>query len=228
MHHAYGGDPIPALEALEADEREIFAKATAEIEAAKLRDVEANTMGTHARRGLARLFLGSTAAAVLHATDRPTFVVHEESANEPAPSPQILVALDGSPAASIAARVAIDLAAHDDGSAFFVHVAERDDDAGEDVWFGEARSYALASGVPHDSALLHGDPVAAILIGAETCHAKLIALGAHDRAAPRFGMGSVAEAIVRSSRVPVLVVPIAATSRPSLVSPVHEADVSAT
>jgi nucleotide-binding universal stress UspA family protein len=226
----YGGDPSPALDALEADEREIFEQAgtrardagirlsavtldgptsSAVASLARDRRVEAIAMGTHGRRGLARIVLGSTAAGVLHETALPTFVVHEEGAEAAvAPFRQIFVALDASPAARNAARTAVNLAAHDDGRIFFAHVAEGHGDDDAMRAFDDARAYASSAGVPSDAATVHGDSVDAILVSAETCHASLIAIGAHGRDGTLFGMGSLAEAIVRVSRVPVLVVPI--------------------
>jgi nucleotide-binding universal stress UspA family protein len=230
-----GGDPGPALDALEADEREIFEHAAAQARAAgtrfstaaldgptssavaalaRDRKVEAIAMGTHGRRGLARIMLGSTAAGVLHATALPTFVVHEEgAAAAAAPFSQILVALDASPAARNAARAAVDLAAHDDGRIFLTHVAEGRDDGGAERAFEDARAYAVSSGVRSDAVTVHGESVDAILVSAETCHARLIAIGARGRDGKLFGIGSLAEAIVRVSPVPVLVVPISAAAR---------------
>ncbi len=221
-----GGDPTPALEALEGDEREIFKRACAQAGAAGVRcstipldgptapciaalvrerKVDAIAMGTHGRRGMARMVLGNTAAGVLHRTALPTFVVHEENAGSAErPFGRILVALDASPAAASAARTAVALAARDGGRVFFAYVAENGEDAGPAL--SAARAAASAAGVESDAAVLSGDPVEALLVCAQTCHADLIALGAHRRAG-LFDMGSVAEAIVRTSPVPVLVVP---------------------
>jgi nucleotide-binding universal stress UspA family protein len=230
----YGGNPTPALEALEADERDILEGASAQARAsgvrystvsrdgdpassiaalARERKVEAIAMGTHGRRGLPRIILGSTAAGVLHQTEVPTFVVHEQSAEAAASFRQILVALDAAPAALSAARMAVDLAVRDDAHVFFAHVAESSDNAAEEKALADVRAYALASGAANDAAILHGDPVDAILVSAETCHANLIALGAHDRARHPFAIGSVAETIVRTSPIPVLVLPTPAATQ---------------
>jgi nucleotide-binding universal stress UspA family protein len=231
----YGGDPTPALEALEADQRAIFeagerqvtgagvrcstvaldgAAAQGIVAVARERNVDAIAMGTHGRRGFARIVLGSTAAAVLHEAPVPTFVVHEQAGVEAGlPFHQILVALDGAPAASAAARDAVDLAARDGASVFFAHVVEAQDQAEAlAAAMSQARAYALAAGVASDAAILHGDPVDALLICAETCHAGAIAVGAHDRTSSFFGIGSVAEALVRMSPIPVLVSPLPAAT----------------
>ncbi|HTW85541.1 MAG TPA: universal stress protein [Candidatus Sulfotelmatobacter sp.] len=226
----YGGDPTPVLAALDEDEETLLERAREQAHAANVRcltlaadgnpireicslarqrKVDAIAMGTHGRRGLARLILGNTAAGVLHQTDVPTFVVHEESAELAArPFRQILVALDPSAGARNAVRAAIDLAAHDGGAVFFAHVAERDDGAAERQALQEGRRLAHAAHVSTDAATLGGDPVEALLVAAETMHANLIAVGAHRNATGGFRMGSVAEAIARTSPVPVLVVPV--------------------
>lgn len=228
----YGmGDSGTALEALEADERDIFARACAQADTAGVRrsivpldgptvpciaflarerKVDAIALGTHGRHGLARMVLGNTAAGVLHRTELPTLVVHEESAAAAGrPFGQILVALDASPAAASAARTAVALAARTGGRIFVAHVAENGEDAGPAM--AAARAAASAAGVGSDGAVLSGDPVEALLGCAQTCHADLIALGAHRRSG-LFDMGSVAEAIVRTSPVPVLVMPAPTTA----------------
>jgi nucleotide-binding universal stress UspA family protein len=238
----YGGDPTPAFEALEADEREIFEAATTQIcdtgvrysavsldgpaaegivSLARERNVDAIAMGTHGRRGFARIVLGSTAAAVLHEAPVLTFVVHEQAAQAALPFRLILVALDAAPAGRAATRAAVDLAARDGADVFFAHVAEADDRSEAiEAAISEARAYALAAGVASDMAILHGDPVEALLVCAATCHASAIALGAHDRTGGVFGLGSVAEALVRTSPIPVLVTPLPAATFAEL-PPVH-------
>lgn len=243
----YGGDMTPAIDAMEDEERDIFAKAGALAREAGIRSttvsldgppasciaslaarrkVAAIVMGTHGRRGLARLVLGSTAAGVLHAVGTPTFVVHEQSVAAPGPFGRIVVALDATAASAGAVSAAVDLAAREDGSVFFAHVVEPDDDPGtvERVEH-DARAYALAAGVAADGATLHGDIVDALLISADTCHAGLTVIGAHGRGRLPLGIGSVAEAVARTSRVPVLVVPprAAATLNPSGAPPLHAA-----
>jgi nucleotide-binding universal stress UspA family protein len=230
----YGGDPMPILAALDEDERIFLAEAATRAAAAKVRcttvssdgqpaaqiaaiarerHVDAIAMGTHGRRGLARVVLGNTAAAVLHQTDLPVFVVHEQSAAAAAkPFGRILVALDPSAGARGAARAAIDIAAHDGGSVFFAHAAEPDDGDAEREALRAAKQRASVRGVVCDAATLQGDPVDAILIAAETAHANLIAIGAQRGSMGIFRMGSVAEAIVRTSPVPVLVVPATAVT----------------
>jgi nucleotide-binding universal stress UspA family protein len=228
----YGGNPEPALEALEADQREILSAGASRAAAAGIafetvaldgnpareiaalareRGVDAIVMGTHGRRGLARIVLGSTAAGVLHATAVPTFVTHEETAGRDAALRTILVAVDASPAGEEAARFAIDFAQQNGASVVLTHVVEKPDE-GEPfevlALFERMRTYALAAGVLTETHIVQGDPVDAILSSAEAYRADLIATGIHSRSAiVRLFLGSVAEAIVRSSPIPVVVLP---------------------
>jgi nucleotide-binding universal stress UspA family protein len=228
----YGGNPTPALDALESDERDIFTasqavarqagirSSTAPLDGppadciadfARQRGVDAIAMGTHGRRGIARIVLGSTAAGVLHHAAVPTFVCHEQNVDTAAaPFRHILVGLDASPAARSAAQAAVDLAKRDGSSVLFAYVDEGRDALAEQRARVQAQAYAAAAGVSSDTAVLQGDPVDALLVAAETCHAGLIAIGAHGGKHTLFGMGSIAEAIVRTSSVPVLVQPLPA------------------
>ncbi len=61
--------------------------------------------------------------------------------------------------------------------------------------------------VPYDHMLLVGDPATAIAQAAEREGADLIVMGTHGRTGlTRLLMGSVAEAVVRKARCPVLTV----------------------
>ena len=63
------------------------------------------------------------------------------------------------------------------------------------------------SGVPYEHRLLSGTPVDAILGIAESAHVDLFVLGTHGRRGiDRVLMGSVAEAVVRRAKCPVLAV----------------------
>jgi nucleotide-binding universal stress UspA family protein len=67
---------------------------------------------------------------------------------------------------------------------------------------------ALPAGVEHGDKLLSGDPASELLKEIEHGGYDLVVLGSHGRSGlERLMMGSVAEKIVRHSRVPVLTVP---------------------
>jgi nucleotide-binding universal stress UspA family protein len=235
----YGGDATPALEALEADERDIFASAVARARAANVRastvaldgsavgciirlarerGIKAIAMGTHGRHGVARLFLGNTAAGVVRETDVPTFVVNERNAERAeAPFKHIAIAFDSSPASRAAARAAVDLAAHDGGRIFFARIGgAAAGDGADDRAYSEISAYVLSSGVPSDGAVLHGDPLTAILDCAAVDHADLVVIGGHRRGEPDSPLGSEVESVVRTSPIPVLVVPSAAAGIPAV------------
>jgi nucleotide-binding universal stress UspA family protein len=224
----YAGAPVPAIEALTVPERDIFEAASGHARDAGIRyttvrldgepsssilslarelKVDAIAMGTHGRRALGRIVLGSTAAAVLRDAAIPTFVVHENAKAISGALRQIVVALDASQAASDTARAAVDLAVRNGAQVFFAQVAAIHDGAAEADALAKARAYALAFGVKADSAILHGDAAGALRLCAETCHAGLIVLA----------MGTVAEALVRTSPVPVLILP---TPVPAAMEPV--------
>ena len=224
----YGGDPMPALEALESDERDVFASASAEaaaagvacttvamdgkpssciVASARKRGPALVVMGTHGRHGLARVFVGSTSIGVLHETPTPVLVVHAHGEPQ-GPLRTILVAIDDSTASSAAVATAIAMMSREGGLIVLAHVVE--DGTNEAVAMQAldgARAEVAAAGLAVDSIVLHEEPVDAILASAETAHADAIAVGAHARSGVRFGMGSVAEAIVTRSAIPVLVVP---------------------
>jgi len=227
----FGGGAMlaSALDGFEDDERAIFASARRAADAAGIRcttvaldgppsarivasaraeGVDAIAMGSHGRRGVARLVLGSTAAAVLDGAELPTFVVDERSAAELAPSfRQIVVAVDGSPASRNAVALALRVAACEGSRIFFVHVAAGGARAPDAAELADALRAASDAGVPCDSAVVHGDPVDAIAITAEAHHADLLVVGAHGRRWRPFPLGSISESLVRTSPVPVLVAP---------------------
>ena len=172
------------------------------------RNVDAIAMGTHGHSGVARLMLGNTAVGVMRRTSLPVFVVSGQHADRSGdPLKTIVVALDASPAASAAARAAVDLAAVDGGSVVFAHVAAPGENPDQSDAVARAAAYAHRASVPNDILFLRGRPAEAIVDSAQRCNGQLIAVGAHGRMNKPFGFGSIAAAIARTSPVPVLVVP---------------------
>lgn len=231
----FGGDPTIAIDALESDEREIFAEATAMARAVGVtpvtlsldgraadriagwvhaNPVDAIVMGTHGHRGVARLVLGSTAAGVLQQAGIPVFVVPEraEIAAPLRPVRTILAALDASEPAAAAARFAVNLAQRKQARVIFAHVAGDVDVADPARALADARGYAAEHGVGDDSVVLHGAPADTLRIAAEATHADLVAIGTHARRGmARLRLGSVAEEVVAASAVPVVVIPATRT-----------------
>jgi len=133
---------------------------------------------------------------------------------------KILFPTDFSPASSEALRWATSLARDCGATLIIVHVEEPPMAYGggemyfpiDETTIGELRK-ALVQVVPLDPAvgfehkLLAGDPATAIVDAAENENADLIVMGSHGRTGlTRLLMGSVAEAVVRKAKCPVLTV----------------------
>jgi nucleotide-binding universal stress UspA family protein len=240
--YAYA-DPTPVLEALDAEAEAVLGAAEASVRASRVpvrrakldgeaaqeilalaRSASADliVMGTHGRRGLYRIAVGSTAEQVIRGADVPVFVVSqacEKLPNERALS-HALVAVDGSPASHAAVTLAAELARVEgcrltlcnvvetpssrwgdlDHSAF---LAKELEDKGRAELDAEC-ARAAAFGAPVDSVICIGDATTSILAEATKVAADCIVIGTHGRAGiPRFVVGSVAEGILRSSHLPV-------------------------
>lgn len=95
----------------------------------------------------------------------------------------------------------------------------RETEARLDVIAGPFR----AAGVPVATALREGNAVSLILSGISEFAADLIVMGTHGRTGlRRIMLGSVAEAVVRRSPVPVLVVPVPPSLDTEDVNPLTE------
>jgi len=232
----YGGDATVALEALEDEERDLFVAATGRANTQSLRstthsldgpvgdtiakfvqhgDFDAVVLGTDAHTGIERFMLGSTAETVLRGAHVPTFITRERVVSRAEVGIcRILVAIDESAPANDAVRYAIGLAAEHEANIIFAHVAPKDAALlAEPPYVRAASDYATRMGVASETVELHGTPETAIPIAAEATKADLIAIGTHARTGfDRIRQGSVAEAVIRASTVPVLVIPHAVPS----------------
>lgn len=195
-----------------------------EIDAfARSRNGDAIVLGTNGRRGVERMFMGSVTIALLRIADMPVVTVHADDTVRTGP---MLVAIDGSQASIAALECAIERAHLTGVPLQLLHVFEerRVDrlSAGLGLRTENARRQALtdaenaieeaaarvrASGVSFSTELERGDPTATILAAAARHSAGSIAIGTHGRGGlERFVLGSVADGVVRSARVPVYVV----------------------
>ncbi len=182
-------------------------------------------MGTHARSGLARTFLGSTTEGVLRAAEVPVLTTRAgESTGDPFAT--ALVAIDDSDASDGAVAVAANLlrargthlvAVNATNSERLMENAatygfdpgplERDAQRGSAGVIARALAQAKIPTETVGVALVDGQPVPAILAAAHEHHATVIVIGSHGRGGlEHLFLGSVAEAVVRESPVPVLVV----------------------
>jgi nucleotide-binding universal stress UspA family protein len=133
---------------------------------------------------------------------------------------RILVPIDFTPAGEAALETATTLARGSGGKLLIVHVREPKGLAENlvyDILYQELSTEELTrkleavvppeSGVPYEHRLLSGTPVDGILRTAESEHVDLIVLGTHGhRGIAHVLLGSVAEAVVRRAKCPVLAV----------------------
>lgn len=138
----------------------------------------------------------------------------------------ILVAVDGSACADRALGIAIDLASHDSAHLSICTVvdpipilgetgassmasralAESREDAQRLV--DGALAKAQAAGVQAKGSIRFGEPAFEIGAQAAAVHADALALGTHGRSGlKRLFVGSVAEAVLRKSTIPVIIAP---------------------
>jgi nucleotide-binding universal stress UspA family protein len=140
---------------------------------------------------------------------------------------RVFVATDDSEPSEAAIETAFRLPPEDRLNLIFCSVAdvdhERKSDAleSDDVMLGNrltaraetiadrAVALALARGIAAESRVLEGDPSEALVAAAVQEQADLIVLGSHGRRGmQRLLLGSVAETVVRTAPLPVLVVPV--------------------
>jgi nucleotide-binding universal stress UspA family protein len=136
----------------------------------------------------------------------------------------IIVALDGSSCAEHAFAVAVALAKTEGSKVAVCSVVDpkpamwsssnpsaeqafADAEARAERTIDEAVVKATAAGVPAEGNLFLGDPAYEIVSYAMKTHADAIVMGTHGRSGlKRLFMGSVAEGVLRSASVPVVIV----------------------
>ncbi len=214
------------LEALTVIQRQLEPAPPSErlVEYADGHDIDLVVMGTHGRRGVRRMLLGSVTEEVLRTAPCPVLTVRADDENESRPGVQrILAPVDFSDAAETAVRHAGEIAETYDADLHLLHVVEE-------------VAYPSAYGVdppliPHDEVVARvetrlgqmargeaGDEnvqVSAavgyapwtILDVVEANDVDLIVIATHGRSGlDRFLLGSVAERVLRGSPVPVFLV----------------------
>jgi nucleotide-binding universal stress UspA family protein len=207
--------------------------AAAIADGAKRAAVDAIVLGTHGRRGLGHVLLGSTAEGVLRLATVPAFVVHlphDAAGNAVAAVPpsfeRILVAIDDSDPSDAALTFALELAAANDARVFACSVVESGELFDQAVSFGYEPTPLLAEmhetagemvgakvaagkrrGLTIEPLIVEGKVDESILESARAKRADLIVMGTHGRRGlRRLFVGSVAESVVRAAAVPVAVV----------------------
>jgi nucleotide-binding universal stress UspA family protein len=171
-------------------------------------------MATHGRSGITRFALGSVADRMVREGSAPVLLVRASSL--PIPLPRIaLVPLDGSEVAEQALPLVKTLAGHPLEQIRLLHVIMPEDEPGAlSDYLKRARHQFSGLGVPIEAETDTGEPAEAILRAA--IEADLIVIGTHGRGGfDRFQHGSVADQIVRTATVPVLLVRARAVEQPS-------------
>jgi nucleotide-binding universal stress UspA family protein len=214
-------------ERLEAgDAAEVIASTAAQIDARLI------VLGSHGRRALSRLLLGSVAQGTLLLADRPLLVARRGSAPEgfaawaAGERPlSVVFALDRSPGSAAAVACLRDLRKLGPVDVRFVHVfdslleafrrgldttAARPDVAAALV--EELRDFVGAlpgeGAVSFDLRDYAGRPAELVASEEETAHADLLVVGTHQRTrVRRIWLGSTAELALRAASIPVLCVP---------------------
>lgn len=189
--------------------------------------VDLIVMATHARRGMARIWLGSVADRLIRETGIPVLVVRPPSlATELANGScfkRIVVALDGSPLAERSLRPALELAALEEAEVILLRVVppENNIPVGElQALIGPARASdvrkanqyltnvtaVLADPHIRTEVVIASDIPSAILRFAEKYGADLIAIATHGRGGlARAMIGSVADRVMSEGLLSTLV-----------------------
>lgn len=240
-------DPTPLLEALDARGKAFLAEAVHRCAAAKVTPVtelvhdtpvsaieemiekhgaDLVVMGTHARTGVSRMFLGSTTESVLRSTKTPLLTVRSTPARGLHPFATALLGIDDSDASDAAVALtasfapafattvvacnAIDMSPlYDNADAypFDPQAILKDMRAEGNAVVARSLKRAGLDEAAVTVTIVEGKTAAVLLNAAQQCAATVIVMGSHGRRGlRRFFLGSVAEEVVRSSTLPVLIV----------------------
>ncbi len=187
---------------------------------------DAVVVGTAGKAGLERIFSGSTADGVVRRSPVPVFVVPPQASVTGPPFANVLVAFDDSDPGDAALAFSIDLAVAERarltiasvvessrlslGEDYYVYdpkITLRELHDAADMLVAVASDHARARNVHCERTVIDGSPADAILALAQEKGSDLIVVGTHGRRGlRRWFLGSVAEAIMRRSTVPVVVV----------------------
>ncbi len=190
------------------------------IEVAEQRSVDLIVAGTHGGRALSRALVGSVAGRLVRTSPVPliTTAAGPARASLRPRIHHVLVATDFGEPAQHACAIACDLASRFDARVTLVHVLPPalpqfgrpmpkeflPVDAAKGA-LGAELERAKRSVLKVDGILAEGQPRDQIVRIASERKADMIAMGTHARrGVPRYLLGSVAEAVVRTSDVPVL------------------------
>lgn len=190
------------------------------------RDAKADliVMGTHGRRRLERLFMGSVAEEVIQEAPCPVLAMRRRGEASKRGLRRLLVPVDFSEPSERCAALAGTVAGHLGGEVHLLHVLEEIDLPGiygaldnplnevrpdlEERVRDELRALARkhAADVRTEVHFAEGDAAGTIVSWAEEQTADLIVIGSQGRSGlERFLLGSVSEKVVRRAACPVLI-----------------------
>lgn len=186
-------------------------------------------MATHGRSMLGRGVLGSVTDGIIHKSPLPTLVVRPKAPDEHENVSAILVPLDGSPLAEtvlpfveeLAARLSLPVnllrvasipSAAEPYSAALLAASDLDVDEQVEheavAYLQDVATRLNAKGLMVAWHVYHGAPIHTIDQIAKATPNTLVALTTHGRSGiKRLVLGSVADAVIRDSGHPILVVP---------------------
>lgn len=212
-------------------------------------DIDLIVMGTHGRRGMAHLLMGSVAEKVIRTAPCPVLTLSEAAARRTNANPmRILVPTDFSPASDAALGCARRLATRFGASLHLLHVLEDPPVGGtfgsefyladspdmRTARLNDARDRLAHRMMPVDRSQVHATPEVIFGQSAQTIvdyaadgDVDVIVMGTHGRGGmAHLLMGSVAERVIRTAPCPVLTVRDLA--EPVVVRTVETAAVGAT
>jgi len=240
-------DPTPVIEALDEQGRTVLAAAAERCRAAGVaattalvRDrpvsgiesaagqnhADLIVLGTHARSGLPRAFLGSTTEGVLRTSTIAVLAVTASmTPPQGAPFRKLLVAVDESDPADAAVHLAARLSQAPGTSCLLCSAVDSRDLYEKAATYGfdptpmvedmrthardvleRARTHGGFAPGSASTTLVEDEPARGIIVEAERVHADAIVIGSHGRRGlQRLFLGSVAEYVVRHSPIPVFV-----------------------
>jgi nucleotide-binding universal stress UspA family protein len=169
---------------------------------------DAIVIGTHARRGLARVIFGSVTDGLLSISAIPVFVTHVDDALET--DGPITLAVDDSMPPRAALKVGVDLAKASGVNLVIETVSgpERADWRHSADLLSDAADAARAADIDFELVTASGRPAEAIVEDGEKrmSRAIIVGTGTHSPLA-RILFGSVAAVVLERAQLPVVVVP---------------------
>jgi nucleotide-binding universal stress UspA family protein len=205
------------------------------VDAARFNEVDLIAMSTHGRGGLTRLLFGSVAESVVRQALVPVLLVRGELTWQPGAIGKILVPLDGSELSEAVIPVVERLAGPFDFGIELLRVIEplppyagtelgagRIDEilqmheADTEAYLAKVAAALEGKGCRVDSKVALGPAVDTIVHAARERAVGLIAMSTHGRSGiGRLLLGSVAERVLRTAPMPVLLWKAPASGRPS-------------